>query len=449
MTRNIYWMILKNAFRVYRSRINEKIERIFPEFTSMSIYFIYFYFLTQFALIAIILSINFSENQVVREFIGVYGNVLVILKFILEILILNNLTKFLLPKKTHMIYGLLPTMFYILCSNFKYFFTIILLQIIYVKLFNNIIFSVLLFISCVLLFASLYAKINYFNYIERFIKRLLFILIPLFVLNLSNQLFDIFNVQFEITTNQIISVAIITMLSFVILIFAQYLLEKCNNTNHFLEDKHIRQYIKPVVFSVFLLVIIMLLTNTFEIVKRVEEPLVLASFLLTNLFVKNKYINLLTIETYGYFLFYMKSFSRNLQKSVIEKIQFNNYIFILPILLIHLTYLLIQKNLIFSGILLALYILDIKIDELVIHITRKVVKKNELPNLFIHSKKGLSSVLLIAFFPVTLVSFIIKSNQLSLDAVSFNILIILVLLIACVSLVGHTWKRSFFEDLFK
>ncbi|MCK2003759.1 hypothetical protein MZM54_20455 [[Brevibacterium] frigoritolerans] len=271
----------------------------------------------------------------------------------------------------------------------------------------------------------------------------------LFLFALSKELLGTVDVHLHITSSQMITLFIIVVIAFIVLTFTQSLFKKVNKTNYAIKDSHLREYIKPICFSIFILATIMILSQTFEVLGQMENSLVLMSFLLIILLVKIKFINFLTIETFGYFLFYMKSVDRNLQINIIKNIQINNYIFLLPILLIHSSYLLIQQNFIFLGILFSLYILDIKTDELVIQITRKVVKKSELPNLFIHSKKGLSSVLLIAFFPVTLISLIVKSNQSTSVLMGTNMLIILSLLIACVALVAHTWKRSFFEDLYK
>ncbi|MEE3954653.1 hypothetical protein [Peribacillus frigoritolerans] len=271
----------------------------------------------------------------------------------------------------------------------------------------------------------------------------------LFLFALSKKLLGTVDVHLHITSSQMITLFIIVVIAFIVLTFTQSLFKKVNKTNYAIKDSHLREYIKPICFSIFILATIMILSQTFEVLGQMENSLVLMSFLLIILLVKIKFINFLTIETFGYFLFYMKSVDRNLQINIIKNIQINNYIFLLPILLIHSSYLLIQQNFIFLGILFSLYILDIKTDELVIQITRKVVKKSELPNLFIHSKKGLSSVLLIAFFPVTLISLIVKSNQSTSVLMGTNMLIILSLLIACVALVAHTWKRSFFEDLYK
>ncbi len=114
MKENIYWLIVINSFRVSRNRINEKTERIFPEFKKVSTYFIYIYLITQLFLILILISMNFHENEFVKNTTADYGKEIIVLKFIIEIIILSNISKFSFPKKIQVIYGFLPSMFYIL-----------------------------------------------------------------------------------------------------------------------------------------------------------------------------------------------------------------------------------------------------------------------------------------------------------------------------------------------
>lgn len=449
MKKNIYWLILTNSFRVFRNQINEKTERIFPEFKNISTYVIYIYLLTQLFLILILLIVNFQENQFVNRFTADFRIELIMLKFFIEIIILTNIYRFSFPFKIHMIYGILPSMFYILCSNFKHFFTLLLIQLIYLKLFHLGIFISLFLLSCGILFAFLYAKLLLYKYTKFIMNGCLVGSFVIIFFSLSKELLKRFDINLQVTNEQIHHTILMIGLAVLVLFFTRNLFQKVKQTNYKFKNAHYRSYIKSICFSVIFLVVLLILSQTFEIFEQVQSPLVLMSFLLISLWIKVRFVNFLTIETYGYFLFYLKILDRQLQKKIIKDIRINNYLFLLPVLLIHLFYLLIQQDHIFFTILLCLYVLDIQLDELVTHITRKVVKNQELPNLFIHSKKGLSSVLLIAFIPVALISFIVKSNQSPSTIMGINILIILFLLFACVSLVAHIWRRSFFEDLFK
>ncbi|WP_154665861.1 hypothetical protein [Paenibacillus pinihumi] len=272
------------------------------------------------------------------------------------------------------------------------------------------------------------------------------IILFIFVLQ---EILKIINIDLELTLRHIITFCSMAVLTVLTLLCLTYLFKNVNQTNYILKKTHSRRYAKIYIFAVVLLTLILLLSEMFELVGSIQYPLVLMSFLLITLLTKMAFINLLTLETYGYFLFYLKSAETPLQENIIKNIQMNNYLILLPVLLIHLTYFLIAGDPVFTGILLALYILDIKVDELVVYITRKVVKKNELPNLFIHTKKGLSTVLLIAFIPVALISFTIKSNQPVSASIGISIFVSLLLLLACVFLIARIWKQSFFKDLFK
>lgn len=105
MKENVYWLILTNTFRVYRNRIIEQTERIVPELRNFASSLVYFYILTQILFIVIIVAVNFQENQFVRNTADNYGKEIIVLKFILEILLFNNISKFSFPKKLQMIYG--------------------------------------------------------------------------------------------------------------------------------------------------------------------------------------------------------------------------------------------------------------------------------------------------------------------------------------------------------
>jgi len=402
----------------------------------------------QAVILLFLLSLDVQRLEFVRSFVMQHQVEMILFKFLVELIVLRNLMKFSLPRQIHRLYGALPTIFYMLCSNYKHMYTLVLIQCIYLKLYDWL-WIIFLLITCSISFIFLYAKLLSLAHVVQLSRWLLFGLYIILGFRVCQKLLYIIDIEWKLRTENVVTLVVLIIAAACWMAGSRRLLQKLKATNRTLQPRHLHRYMQTLMVSVVLLAASVALEPLFELVQLISFPLVLLFYLVTALILKMRFIGFLTVETYGYFLFYIKSLDEQQQQHVLRHLQHNHYLLLLPVLSLHVIFLLLNQGYIYAVILCVLYVLDIKLDELIMYMTRKVLHKAELPNLFLHSKKGLSTVILIAAIPVALISFSIKTQQAPSFFIEVNILVVLCLLGICIYFVSKMWQREFFREVYK
>ncbi|MGE6590909.1 hypothetical protein ACQKFU_15065 [Bacillus mycoides] len=443
-----FLLIIINALRVFNRNIQEKTERIFPEFKSISKYYIFLHIIFQILFLGIILFLDPSQNFQIDFWLTKYEFEFIMFKYLLELAIISALLKFEIPKGFKKFYGLMPSIFFIIVSNFKYFYSWVLVQLVCYKIFQTQYFFVLFSISVIIISISLFLKTSELEGVFKRLKAFKIILVLLLVLNFLKTHYLDFKHEFSTLSNNVDTLLNLVVVTLLVVVLFRYLCRFIKPTTLYFMKEQFISYIKMILIPLILLTLIRITSSLFIVVDKIEVPLVLISFLLSSLLMKIKFIKFSTIEAYGYYLFYIKSLDKKAQVNLMKSININNLLLILPVLLVHMGYL-IQESYIVILLLLLTYILDIQLDELIILITRKILRKIELTNLFVHTKKGLSNVILMTLIPMTIISIMFNNGSTQMYSIFVSMAILITLIIFCVSILVIYWRKSFFDDLYK
>jgi len=446
----IFFLIAINALRAYQSNLYEKFEKILPELKYLAKYYIYFYAASNILLLGIILLLDPSQNVHIHRILNDYKWEILIAKYLMELFVIINLLRFEVPKGFKKVYGLIPSIFYVITANFKNVYTWILIQFIYYTFLDKQLFLILFILSCIIIYLSLFAKISEFQYILNILKMARLMFVILLSYQIIQEVSQKAGFSFASASNKIEVLLFLWVAFLLILLISNYfLLRYIKATTRIFQEKQLIHYFKLFFIPFIFLTLIQITSSLFVFISNIEESLIIISYLISSLFVKIKFIDFLTMETYGYYLFYLKSLDKKIQSEFMMNINLNNFFLLLPVLLFHLCYLILNQQYIYAFLLMLVYILDIKADELIILITRKILKKSELPNLFIHTKKGLSNVLLIAFVPSAIISILVNSSSIKSSSLATTMLLLVSVILFCVSILAHYWRKSFFDELHK
>lgn len=364
--------------------------------------------------------IFFDINKVILENFNVnnnYLNVLFIyLFFVCHLFTKGKLNKFCLPNGIEDMYGKKSSTIYLFLEN-----STIYIGYIFIFLFIKSSFSgkgiifLILFISDFIFNIHIYLKknLNVLKY-EKISFLLITFLLSGFYLN-----------DFQTTNNYKVFFILFNLAAIAI-----FLIIKSSR----------KKNLELIIISVITIGLKMIvLFNKSLIIYSLSFSLALLSFCL--LLIKKKYSRELSIERYGYFLFYLKQILNEKEQVKIFGTDYLNLLkrtsfFLIFPLIISLT----DINSYTIPVIILWYITDLNLEYLILLFNRKLLKKHELKNLDTISDFGISSIILLS------ITFFFIFNKITFD---FIIVIFILLLVNILILyLLKIWSETFFRDIY-
>ncbi|MEK4380431.1 hypothetical protein NSS70_00540 [Aeribacillus sp. FSL K6-2848] len=265
---------------------------------------IYFYAASNILLLGIILLLDPSQNVHIHRILNDYKWEILIAKYLMELFIIITLLRFEVPKGFKKVYGLIPSIFYVITANFKNVYTWILIQFIYYAFLDKQLFLILLILSCIIIYLSLFAKISEFQYILNILKMARLMFVILLSYQIIQEVSQKAGFSFASASNKIEVLLFLWVAFLLILLISNYfLLRYIKATTRIFQEKQLIHYFKLFFIPFIFLTLIQIASSLFVFISNIEESLIIMSYLISSLFVKIKFIDFLTMETYGYYLF--------------------------------------------------------------------------------------------------------------------------------------------------
>ncbi|SDC50249.1 hypothetical protein SAMN05421734_11025 [Pelagirhabdus alkalitolerans] len=446
-----YSGLLRNFYREKMVLIEDKTASVLPELKGLVQFILPFYFLLQIPGFFIPLIIDLSRITYIQYVLGHYLVESLLLCLAIHLFISLQILNFRYENKCTSFFGRKLMIPYILLRNYNTSVSWVYAQALSFSIFHVLYFFIILPFSIMSMFVSVHHVVINDLQKKKMIKKIysflligIIMIVGTIILYKEQAVFDHVIGSLGDSRGSALSM---TFLFFI----WNYFVSKQNMVNvliynPFTTQTNSRLFNIPWIQYGFN-ISVLFFTNMFEKLNDIQGPLFILSFLVVCLLQKRKHIQLLTIESFGNFLFYLKQIRPEKGVTLLKKVEKNNYMLLLPIFLYTNIWFIINQEFTFILLTGILFVLDVELDNFLILVFRKVLDTNELKNLFLVTIKGLSTVILIAFIPINLVLFYI--NEISPRNIVGGMLIPLSTLLICTWMIKHYWSQGFFNDLYK
>lgn len=195
-------------------------------------------------------------------------------------------------------------------------------------------------------------------------------------------------------------------------------------------------------------IIFLILINLVQINYNIEikkNILIIILFLITDLLKKTKYIQILSIESFGYFIYYLCKTKILIKEQILNQFQKTGYLIFMPSLIIYLLFMFFYNDVYNFIILFLIYFININIDFIVTTMNKKILHRNELKNLFMYTKQGLSNIIFIGILCSVEISSILKSVNINTIKFYYALIVILIFISITSYIIKNIWKKDCLE----
>lgn len=455
--------IFKNYYRKKCYIFDKKIEKFIPELSGTSKIFVPLSLLSHCVVFILPIVVDLSHIVYIENLLNEYLIEIVSLFLMLHFVTLRRFLSYHNEQKYTDFFGIDVMIVYLLLENEESLFTWLLLQSISFSIFKEVYIFFLCPLSCLGLFLAIRTLLVYplhKTYIQK-----TFLMIIAFSFITAIGFFLQKNTGWHFRLSEAMYRGFVPLLTLIAMMLGWNLfLSKWSLMWKLLYNPFKVGVLKGRIFyipilSFITLSTIVLFTSMFGDSKKIEPLLFLASYLISSLVYKTKYIRLMSFESFGPFLFYLKQTNPAKGREILRKMERNNYLLLMPILIYHAVMFVICCQILFLPLLVCVFIADVELDHLIVMVFPRIVGEEQLKNLRVHSVKGLSTAILTALVMLPVLYTVLNHFQIATQGlnlhfshnVSFHasLLVIFVIIIITIFLIKSYWFNSFFEDLYK